>query len=239
MPFARWPDFEACTLDMKRLGHDSESADKICGTIQERAEKGALLKADVPYPNVELLSKAEDPDIYVGGYASYECVDNEGDLFTVEAQQKALERFFAQPPEFRLVTVDHGRGIAGEINVAIPVLKLPAAKAADGKDHYTHVNEKGTYLISQLRQGGPKVMDYFRAKAKAGGFTGYSVNAFALRRDPANPKRVLDMEYSAITLTEELVPRNPKTRALQVLSKAGEQKDVRAVLEDILTRHGF
>lgn len=237
MPFARWPDFEACTLDMKRLGHDSESANKICGAIQERAEKGALLKADVP-SSVELLSKAEDPDIYVGGYASYECVDNEGDLFTVEAQQKALERFFAQPPEFRLITVDHGRGIAGEINVAIPVLKLPASKAADGKDHYTHVNEKGTYLISKLRQGGPKVMDYFRAKAKAGGFTGYSVNAFALQRDPANPKRVLDMEYSAITLTDTLVPRNPKTRALRVLSKAG-QKDVRAVLEDILSRHGF
>ena len=237
MPFARWPDFEACILDMKRLGHDSESADKICGAIQERAEKGALLKADVP-SSVELLSKAEDPDIYVGGYASYECVDNEGDLFTVEAQQKALERFFAQPPEFRLITVDHGRGIAGEINVAIPVLKLPASKAADGKDHYTHVNEKGTYLISKLRQGGPKVMDYFRAKAKAGGFTGYSVNAFALQRDPANPKRVLDMEYSAITLTDTLVPRNPKTRALRVLSKAG-QKDVRAVLEDILSRHGF
>jgi hypothetical protein len=39
MPFARWENFQECKLEQMETGHDEDSAEKICGAIQERAEK--------------------------------------------------------------------------------------------------------------------------------------------------------------------------------------------------------
>jgi hypothetical protein len=44
LPFGRWEDFEACVLDMKDQGHSLESANKICGAIKARVEKGEIFK---------------------------------------------------------------------------------------------------------------------------------------------------------------------------------------------------
>ena len=107
MPFARWKDFEECTLEQTSLGHDIESANKICGEIQERAEKGALLKAQTI--GLEVLSKADEPDIYLGGYMQWEIEDDDGETLTVPCQVKALNRFMSQPPEWQLITLDHGK----------------------------------------------------------------------------------------------------------------------------------
>lgn len=241
--FSRFKDMDACTLEMRKLGHSPEDCAKICNSIHERAEKGALLKAEEH--GLQLLTKATEENVVVAGYASWDCVDNEGDIFTVQAQVKALNRFFNSPPENRLITVDHGRGLAGEINIAKPILNFTDSS---GQEYFSHVNERGTYLISQLRNDDMKAVQYFRAKAKAGGLTGYSVNSFVLERDPANNHRVFDMEYSAITLTDRLVPRNPKTRDLEVLSKATFEdktptlntlKSVDLSAEEILDKYGF
>lgn len=217
MPFARFENFEACTLEQKRLGHNLEDADKICGAIQERAEKGALLKA-API-GLEVLSKASEEDIVVGGYASWECVDDDGDLFTVEAQAKALQTFFSQPPEFQAITINHGRGLVHEMKLAQPMLKYVSK---DGKEYFSHVNEKGTFLIGKIRNDQMKSTQYYRAKAKAGELNGYSVNVIPITKDPSDPHKILDMEYTAVTLTEKGVmrPRNPMTRNVEVLSKA-------------------
>lgn len=217
MPFARFENFEACTLEQRKLGHDEESANKICGEIKDRAEKGALLKA-APL-GLEVLSKASEEDIIVGGYASWECVDDDGDLFTVEAQAKALQTFFAQPPEFQAITINHGRGLVHEMKLAQPMLKYVAK---DGKEYFSHVNEKGTYLIGKIRNDQMKSTQYYRAKAKAGELNGYSVNVIPITKDPVNQHKILDMEYTAVTLTEKGVmrPRNPMTRNVEVLSKA-------------------
>lgn len=214
MSFSRFENMDSCTLEQKRLGHDDDSANKICGAIKERAEKGALLKASEE--GLVLLSKAGSDDIVVGGYASWECEDDEGDYFTVEAQSKALTKFFNQPPEYRLITVNHGRGPAGEINIATPMLKYTDSK---GTEFFSHVNEAGTFLISKLRADNMKAVQYYRKAAIAGNLNGYSVNAFPLAKEG---KKVTDMEYSAITLTERGVakPINPMTRDVKVISKA-------------------
>lgn len=242
-PFARFPSIDACTTEMKEIGHSIMDASKICTGILERALKGALLKAQTN--GLEMLSKAGDNDIILGGYASWAITDADGDFFTVEAQQKALERFFKTAPEYQLITINHGRGIAGEVNIARPMLK---AVGVDGKEYFSHVNEAGTYLVSKLRNDDLKVTQYYRQKARAGDLNGYSVNAFVLARDSEN--KVTEMEYSAITITEKGVatPKNPKTRDVVVLAKASENEantptqmpqKPDLTTEEILQRHGF
>jgi len=224
--FARFPNMNMCVCEMQRLGHQTEDATTICSLIRKRATTGALLKAD---NGLELLSKANE-EIILGGYASWDCPDREGDIFTVEAQTKALERFLNLPPQYQLITVDHGKGAPGEINIAEPVLKYTAP---DGQQYFSHVNEKGTYLIVKMRNDNMRATQHYRSVAKADMFKGYSVNAFVLQTDPTNPKRVLDMEYSAITLAERLTPINPKT-AVTVLSKAEPVST-----EQILEKYGL
>jgi len=215
-PFARFSNMDACTIEMGKLGHLITDCKAICNGIFERAVKGALLKA-APQ-GLEVLSKAGEDDIVLGGYASWAVTDDDGDYFTAEAQSKALERFFNQPPEYRSITINHGRSMVGEVTIAQPLLKY-VDKA--GNEHFSHVNEAGTYLISKLRSDPLKVAQIYRQKAKAGELNGYSVNAFPLEKDPVDPHKVLDMEYSAITITEKGVfkPRNPMTRDVKVLSK--------------------
>lgn len=247
MPFARFPDFESCTREMTSLGHDSESANKICGAIKERAEKGALLKGQ-PLA-LEVLSKADEDDIVLGGYAQWEIEDDDGDILTVQAQVKALNRFFNQPPEFQLVTLDHAKGLLVEVKAAQPQLKY---MNSHGSTFYSHVNEAGTYFISKIRGAdGLKTTEFIRGQAKAEKLNGYSVNVVPLERDPSNPKRILDAEYTAITITTKGVmrPRNPKTRNVEVISKAEEVAPVPPSLneaksgvvdaEDILQKYGF
>lgn len=38
MPFGPWEDFDACVADMRRKGHDEESAKRICGALKARLE---------------------------------------------------------------------------------------------------------------------------------------------------------------------------------------------------------
>lgn len=224
---------QACTLEMKRLGHSEDDCASICSQIRERAQKGALLKAQSE--GLQVLSKADEEDIVVGGYASWDMVDDDGDTFTVDAQSKALERFFAQAPEYQLITIDHGRGLLGEIKAAQPQLKY-VNKA--GESFFSHVNEAGTYLISRIRNDALKSTQYIRGKAKAGELNGYSVNAVPLIKDPTDPHRVLDMEYTAITITEKgkFRPRNPMTRDVKVLSKANMKVSEKASEEEIKTK---
>jgi hypothetical protein len=213
-PFARFPDMQACTLEMCKIGHNTKDAETICMGIQDRALKGALLKA-TPL-GIEVLTKAESEDIVLGGYASWETVDDEGDLFTVDAQAKALQKFMSQPPEYQLITVNHGLGPASEFKVAHPILSYTDKH---GQTYYTHVNEKGTYLLCKLRNDDMRATQYYRSKAKNGELNGYSVSSFALER---KGNAVTDMEYGCITITEKGVakPVNPMSRDVKTLSKS-------------------
>jgi hypothetical protein len=258
MSFSRFENMDMCLLEQKKLGHSPEDCAKICGGIHDRAQKGALLKA-APL-GLEVLTKASEPDIILGGYASWECVDDDGDLFTVDAQAKALQKFFAQPPEYQSITINHGRGLVKEMKIAQPMLK---AVDSQGVEHFSHVNEKGTYLISKIRPSDSlKSTEYYREKARNGELNGYSVNVIPLAREG---NAVTDMEYTAITVTEKgvMVPRNPMARDVKVLTKAADLAVIndegkfvplpqgnmqyphvlgsedQAVIESILAKHGF
>jgi hypothetical protein len=212
---------DACILEQSKLGHDRDSAEKICGSIKDRAEKGVLYKAEDA--GLRVLSKADDEEIVLGGNASWEIPDDQHDLFTVGAQVKALERFFAQPPEYRSITVNHS-----EFKLAQPLLKYVDS---EGKEYFSHVHEKGTYLIGRLRNDGLKTTKFYRDLARRGNLNGYSVSAVPLSEsslvkagDGHTASRWDDMEYWSVTITQKGVkkPINPMTRNVEVISKAAE-----------------
>jgi hypothetical protein len=126
------------------------------------------------------------------------------------------------------------------MKIAQPILKY-VDKA--GVEYFSHVNEKGTYLIGKIRADNMKTSEYYRDKARKGELNGYSVNVVPLER---NGKTITDMEYTAITITEKGVmrPRNPMTRDVKVLSK-GEvitptlNSEESLDAESILRKHGF
>lgn len=238
--FARFPSMEACKLEMSKLGHIMEDALDICRGIAERAAKGTLLKAEPV--GIEVLSKASDEDIVLGGNAQWEIKDDDGDTLTAQAQVKAFTRFFNQPPEFQLVTLDHAKGKLCEVKAAQPQLKYVNS---EGKTYYSHVHEVGSYFVSKIRNDNLPSTQFIRSQAKAGNYNGYSVNVIPLERDPNDPHRVLDAEYTAITITTKGVmrPRNPKTRNVEVISKANEETLTENPslidTEMILQKHGF
>jgi len=217
MPFARWETFEACSLEMQKLGHDEESANAICASIEERAKKGMLYKADDTA--LHILSKADDDDLVVAGNASWDIVDPQRDQLTVGAQAKALERFFGLPREYQTITVNHK-----EFKLAQPTLSFTDNK---GERHYSHVHEKGTYLIAEIRNDSLATTKYYRDKIRKGEMTGYSVTALPLEFELIKGdngqqiRRVDDMEYHAVTLCEKGVtkPVNQRSNDVHVISK--------------------
>jgi hypothetical protein len=211
MPFSRFENWNECILEQQQLGHDEESANKICGAIKDRAEKGILYKAD-PI-GLEILSKADDEELVVGGFATWEIEDDEGDTLTVGAQVKGLQRFLNQAPEWQSITINHK-----EFKLAQPQLRYTNSK---GENYYSHVNEKGTYLISKIRNDNLKTTQFYREQVKKGNITGYSITGLPLAKGDS-PKTITDIEYHAITLTEKGVMKavNPKTREVKVISKS-------------------
>jgi len=215
MSFARFEDWSACITEQKKLGHDEESANNICETIKDRAEKGILYKAEPT--GLEVLSKADEESLVVGGFASYEIEDDDGDIITVDAQVKALHRFFSMPPEYQAITVNHK-----EFKIGQPTLKYTNSQ---GESFYSHVNEKGTYLISTIRNDSLKTTQFYREQVKKGNMTGYSITGLPLEKGET-PKIITDLEYHAVTLVEKGVMKavNPKTREVKVISKSDNEK---------------
>jgi len=219
MPFARWKNFNECSMEMQKLGHNEESANAICASIEDRAKKGMLYKADDTA--LHILSKADDEMLVVAGNASWDIVDPQNDQLTVQAQVKALERFFALPPEYQSVTVNHK-----EFKLGQPTLSYVDSK---GEKHYSHVHEKGTYFITEIRNDSLATTQHYREQVRKGNMTGYSVTALPLPNqyetvkgeNGQNIRKIYDMEYHAITLCEKGVtkPVNQRSNDVKVISK--------------------
>jgi len=222
IPFARWETFRECELEMIDTGHDEESAKKICGAIQARAEKGELYKSLLG--PLEVLSKAEEDDMVVGGYATWEIKDSQNDVITTEAQVKYLQRLFQLPLEYRNITVKHS-----DFKIGTPILKYVDK---NGRQYFSHVNEKGTYLISKIRNDKYLSTKLFREDIRKGVLSMYSISGLPLPnsiREVKEGKTVVkyhtDIEPWAVTLCEEAIC--PKAQA-EVISKekprSGEER---------------
>ena len=209
MPFARWETFEACKTEMMDTGHDEESAQKICGAIQARAEKGELYKGETN----ELIIINKEDDLVVGGFCTWELQDPQNDVITTQAQVKFLQRLFKLDPEYQNITVKHG-----DFKVGKPLLKYVNKK---GEEYFSHVNEKGTFLISKIRNDTLKSTQLWRDKIINGELGMYSISGLPIeKRDIIQGSEVVryvdDLEPWAVTLCEKGI--NPKAK-VSVISK--------------------
>jgi len=212
MPMARWKDFDSCKLEMMDTGHDEESANKICGSIQARAEKGELYKS-CDQENYDIISKSNQ-DLIIGGFASWELVDPENDLITTEAQVNYLQKLFKLPVEYRNIMVKHSN-----YKMGTPILNY---HAVDGTDYFSHVNEKGLYLLAKIRNDEFQTTQKWRNKILNGEMSMYSIAGLPLppvqhiTEGSTTIRKVFDIEPFEITVCEKGV--NPKAN-FKILAK--------------------
>ena len=216
MPFARWENFRECELEMIDTGHDEESAKKICGEIQARAEKGALYKS-ADQQNYDIICKS-DSELVIGGFASWELVDPENDLVTTQAQTRYLQKLFKLPREYRNIMVGHSNYKIGE-----PILKYEK----DGREYFSHVNEKGLYLVAKIRNDSFKTTQKWREKILKGEMNMYSIAGLPLESEIVEEggtkiRKIYDTEPWEITICEKGV--NPKAK-FKILAKQKPRSD--------------
>ena len=170
-PFARWETFADCKQEQMQIGHSEESAGKICGAIQERAEKGTLFKG---LPTLEIL-KGVDDDLIVGGIVSWELVDPQNDYVTTEAMVNFLSKLFTDvAPNYRYTTIDHGNFQIGE-----PLLQYPE----DNPKYFTHVHEKGLYGIVKIRNDKLRRTQHYRKLISDGTYKMFSISGEPIRSE--------------------------------------------------------
>jgi Fe-S-cluster containining protein len=165
--FARFASMDACTCEMTALGHSPEDAATICSTINKRVASGDIYKS--LSPDIEILSKTGDSEVVVGGFATYEMLDPQGDVMTIEGQQHWLKSLFAIPEKYRTATYEHT-----DLKLGDPVLKYTSPS---GKEYFSHVNEKGTYLIVKVRpRDGSDSMNWIHDKLAKGELGMFSIS---------------------------------------------------------------
>ena len=218
-PFARWENFGACVLDQRKLGHGEESAKKICGAIKERAEKGMLYKtADLG--SLEVL-KGTGNDLIVGGPASWDVVDPANDWVTVKAHQSFLTKFFKLNPKYRNVSIDHSSLIIGE-----PLLQYPD----ENPRYFSHVHEKGMYLISKIRDDNMEYTKEYRQKIldkeyKMYSIRGKAINPQFIEKNGSKIRKIDDIDPIEVAIVKEGMCPMPKIEVLKEkinIKKIGE-----------------
>ena len=208
-PFAHWESFSACVVDQRSLGHSEESAKKICGAIQDRAEKGMLYKT-AEMDGLEVL-KASGNDLIVGGPASWDVVDPANDWVTVKAHQKFMEKFFKLPAKYRNMSIDHTSLIMGE-----PLLKYPE----ENPRYFSHVHEKGMYLISKVRDDSLSYVREYRDKILNREYRMYSIRGKALnpeviQKDGRAVRKIDDIDPIEVAYVREGMCPMPKIEVLK------------------------
>jgi hypothetical protein len=229
-PFARWESLDACVLDQEAVGHDKESATKICLSIEERAEKGMLYKSAEDFGSLEILKNTGD-DLIVGGPASWDIEDPVHDHVTTKGMQRFLEKFFNKvPAEYRNVSIDHGSLIIGKA-----LLKYPS----ENPRYWSHVHEKGMYLISKIRSDDMPYVNEFRARILGKEYKMYSIRGrvassnMVKKDDGELERRIDDIDPIEVAIVKEGMCPMPKIEVLKDKELPQTQnKSIRKMGED-------
>lgn len=209
MSFARWKNIEACKLEQQSIGHTEKAAENICLGVQERIKSGTLFKA---LPSLEIL-KSEGDDLVVGGIASWEMVDPENDYITTKAMTKFLTKFFALPEEYRNISIDHTNFQIGKALLYYP---------EDDPKYFSHVHEKGMYLISKIRNDKLARTLKYRSEIRDGLYKMYSISGEPMEhksvvKDNTVIRQIYDIDPFEVAIVKEGV--NPKAN-FQILKSA-------------------
>jgi len=123
-------------------------------------------------------------DLIIGGYASTDSIDADGEIIDQEALRKAFIKYMSKP-EFANINLMHGNLQAGQ-----PLLDIEI----NGKIHKTHFDQNGLYLISRIRDDDLESIKKLRRQILNGEIRGYSIGGEGLefKREKGNNGRIVN-----------------------------------------------
>lgn len=156
MPMGPYKDFSACLMAYGKKGRSKASASRICGAIKARTEgKKKLEKSAEMNFNFEKylpISKVNDEERMVYGYASTPDLDSQGEIVELEAIKKALPSY-----------------------MKFPTIREMHTTNAVGRTKSAKVDDKGLFIQAKI------VDDNAWKKVKEGVFNGFSIGGKAVQ----------------------------------------------------------
>jgi len=181
MPFLGWDSFDDCYNEMRNQGLSEESAKKMCGFLQARAETATKEAAqemielmvkeieDGPSLSGTIVTKRAAQRIVVGPVLVPGEMDSDGEKLTAEKIEQVAYDFMEH---FRHVDISHTLKQVGT-PVSSDLLRFEEKYVVDGEEM---VLPKGTWML------GVKVADDTWPKVEDGTLKGFSVMG-ARRKD--------------------------------------------------------
>lgn len=158
MPMGPYKDFSACLMAQGRKGRSKTSASRICGEIKARTEgkkkieKANMSNLDLNFSKYLPISKVNDEERMVYGYASTPDLDSQGEVVELNAIKSALPNYM----KFPTIREMHTTNAVGRTKSAV-------------------VDDKGLFIGAKI------VDDNAWKKVKEGVFNGFSIGGRAIQ----------------------------------------------------------
>jgi HK97 family phage prohead protease len=130
----------------------------------------AYIRFDVPAAGL-LLKDGKRRIIH--GYASVEVIDKQNELVTIPALQKAWDRMKAAGEKYANINLEHSNITIGKI------LLKETVEDSEGKKYWSHVDDKGLYVVAELRDD-IEIADKVWEMANKGELNAFSIGGRAL-----------------------------------------------------------
>lgn len=151
-----YKNFSSCVVAQQNKGRSKASANKICGEIKARVEgRNKLSKSEIEYNTFEKylpISKVNDEERLVFGYASTPDLDSQGEVVELNALEKAL-------PDY----------------MKFPTIREMHTTNAVGRTKSAVIDNKGLFIQAKI------VDDNAWKKVKEGVFNGFSIGGRAIQ----------------------------------------------------------
>ena len=121
------------------------------------------------------LRKLSDDDRIVAGYASPSIIDSQGDLIPIETLRAWWGQFIAS--EYPIITMSHDDVPVGKVRLEYV--------DSHGTIHKSGVDERGLYVITELRKDTRTANELWKQIEQWGGKGAYSISA-NIFREPRN-----------------------------------------------------
>jgi rubrerythrin len=115
----------------------------------------------------------------IAGYASVEVIDKQNELITIPALQNALTKMITAGEKYANVNLEHSNITLGKILLGEHV------KDSKGVDHFTHVDDRGLYVVCELRDD-LEIANRVWEMANKGELNAFSIGGRCLKRKPGS-----------------------------------------------------
>jgi HK97 family phage prohead protease len=154
----------------------------------------AYIRFDVPHSNLIKDGKRR----LIAGYASVQMIDKQNELVTIPALHNALARLESAGEKYANINLEHSNITIGKI------LLKERVKDSSGGEHWTHVDEKGLYVVCELRDD-IEIADKVWEMANKGELNAFSIGGRALKKGLAQEGghtfwKIDDLELYEITV---------------------------------------